>query len=141
MRSAAIKRPAAADVKEAPMRPKVLFLLRPVVLPTRKAVMKKLMALGIAMGCLLFPAIGRAAVTLDFEGLKDEELVVQFYNGGAGSEGSVGPDYCIGFNADARALIDSDAGGTGRFANEPSPDTVMYVGSGGDIGNGRVIMN
>ena len=66
-------------------------------------------------------------ITLDFEGLKNMEQVQNFYNGGAGSEGSTkGLDYNITFSANTLALIDSDAGGGGNFANEPSPDTTFF---------------
>ncbi len=65
-----------------------------------------------------------ASVLLTFEGLQNAEDILDFYNGGTGSLGSVGPDFNIVFGPDARASIDSDAGGTGNFANEPSGDTV-----------------
>ena len=70
---------------------------------------------------------------LDFEGLGDLEPVAQFYNGGTGggSPGSTGgSNFGVDFNADALALIDFDAGGSGLFANEPSPDTVLFFLSG-----------
>src|SRR3712207_7981089 len=38
---------------------------------------------------------------LSFEGLKDTEQVLEFYNGGAGSLGSTGPDYDISFGPSA----------------------------------------
>jgi hypothetical protein len=71
-----------------------------------------------------------APVTLDFEGLRDRESVLNFYNGGTGSLGSTGTNYGISFAGNTEALIDSDSGGTGTFANEPSGDTVMFFKSG-----------
>jgi len=68
-------------------------------------------------------------VTLDFEGLQDSEQVEAFYGGGTGSAGSSGADYGVTFTSAAHALIDSDAGGSGSIANEPSPDTVIYPAS------------
>jgi len=66
-------------------------------------------------------------ITLDFEGLKDYEEVQNFYDGGSGSKGSTkGLDYNITFSSNTLALIDSDAGGNGNFANEPSPNTVLF---------------
>lgn len=69
-------------------------------------------------------------VTLTFEGLRDRESVLNFYNGGTGSAGSTGTNYGINFAGNTLALIDSDAGGTGNFANEPTGDTVMFFLSG-----------
>ncbi|MDP1649105.1 MAG: PEP-CTERM sorting domain-containing protein [Rubrivivax sp.] len=71
-----------------------------------------------------------AVFTLDFEGLKDLEFIWGFYNGDPGSMGSIGPDLDIVFGANAQAIIDLDAGGTGNIANEPTPNTVMFFLSG-----------
>ncbi len=73
------------------------------------------------------------AVVLTFDGLQDFEQVLDFYDGGAGSLGSIGPDYDITFGDSALALIDIDAGGSGNFANEPTPDTIAFFLSGGDL--------
>ena len=76
-------------------------------------------------------------IVLDFEGLKNNEQVKDFYNGGTGSEGSSsGKNYGISFSAPTLAIIDSDAGGSGNFANEPSPNTTIYF-----LSDNKVIMN
>lgn len=79
---------------------------------------------------LVFGAIGttaHAATIIDFEGLNDTETVEQFYNGGLGGLGSgPGPNLGITFSSNGQALIDEDAGGTGNFGDEPSPDTVLF---------------
>ena len=82
----------------------------------------------VVVSLLLFTVSSIADdITLDFEGLKNMEQVQNFYNGGAGSEGSTkGLDYNITFSANTLALIDKDAGGGGNFANEPSPDTTFF---------------
>ena len=82
----------------------------------------------VVVSLLLFSVNGVADdITLDFESLKNMEQVQDFYNGGAGSEGSTkGLDYSITFSDNTLALIDSDAGGDGNFANEPSPDTAFF---------------
>jgi hypothetical protein len=67
-----------------------------------------------------------ATIVLDFEGLRDLEQVLNFYNGGTGSFGSSGTNYGIGFSNGALAIIDADAGGSGNFANEPSADTIAF---------------
>jgi hypothetical protein len=63
-------------------------------------------------------------ITLTFEGLDNLEMVGDFYNGGAGG------DFGITFSETARGIVDRDNGGTGNFANEPSPDTVMFFDEG-----------
>lgn len=72
-----------------------------------------------------------AAVMLDFEGLGNQEPVENFYDGGLGGNGSgPGPAWGITFSPNALALIDEDAGGTGNFGGEPSPDTVLFFLTG-----------
>ena len=72
-------------------------------------------------------AQAHAVQVLTFEGLQDLEGILGFYNGGAGSLGSgPGPNLGVSFTAGALAVIDADAGGSGNFANEPSPDTVGF---------------
>lgn len=70
-------------------------------------------------------------VTLDFEGLLDQEPIANYYNGGAGGNGSsFGTSYGISFSANALALIDSDSGGSGDFGGEPSSSTILFFASG-----------
>jgi hypothetical protein len=86
-----------------------------------------------AVAALALTSIGTssaAVVTLTFEGLKDQESILDFYNGGTGSQGSTGTNFGVDFAGNTLALIDSDAGGSGNFANEPSPNTVMFFLSG-----------
>ncbi|SDR66197.1 thrombospondin type 3 repeat-containing protein [Christiangramia echinicola] len=64
-------------------------------------------------------------IVLDFEGLGDVDYINDFYNGGTSSLGNSGTDYGVEFGV-ALSIIDEDAGGTGNFANEPSPSTVMF---------------
>ena len=70
---------------------------------------------------------------LTFEGLQNGELVEDFYNGGTGSSGSSGFDYGVELLDVSEALIDLDSGGGGNFANEPTPDTVVFFTIGGEI--------
>jgi hypothetical protein len=85
-----------------------------------------------AMFFLLFiTGNSQAAIVLDFEGLQDLEPVLEFYNGGTGGYGSSsGSNYGITFSPNSLASIDSDAGGTGNFGGEPSPDTAMAFMTG-----------
>lgn len=76
------------------------------------------------------PACWAGPVTLTFEGLRDQESVLNYYNGGTGSLGSTGTNYGISFAGNTLALVDSDAGGSGNFANEPSASTAMFFLSG-----------
>src|SRR5690606_29252649 len=94
--------------------------------------MKSMKTLGLA-GVILLAAGGAQAapIVLDFEGVANLVLVNDFYNGGTDSEGNSGTNYGIGFTSTATAAIDADAGGTGRFANEPSPNTAITFLEGG----------
>jgi hypothetical protein len=75
--------------------------------------MKKLLL--SALGAALIAAPATAAVTvLTFEGIPNGTPVGAFY----------GPTYI--FSPATLALVDADAGGTGNFANEPSPNTIMF---------------
>ncbi len=66
-----------------------------------------------------------ALIVLDFEGLGDNDNILEFYNGGTSQQGYSGTNYGIAFGSGS-AIIDSDDGGSGNFANEPSPSTIMY---------------
>ena len=88
------------------------------------------------IGVVLFfmGASQASAVVLDFEGLQDHESILDYYNGGTGSLGSsYGADPGVTFSTNAEAIIDADAGGSGEFANEPSPDTVLHWHTGSDV--------
>jgi len=68
---------------------------------------------------------------LTFEGLADHEQVLDYYNGGLGGwDSGPGVNFGVQFNADALALIDFDAGGTGNFGGEPSGSTILYFAKG-----------
>ena len=70
--------------------------------------------------------------SLPFEGLKDNEPVLNYYNGGLGGSGSgPGPALGITFSSNSLALIENtQAGGTGAFRNEPSKFVTMYFLTG-----------
>lgn len=87
----------------------------------------------LVLACILLIASFASAtvVTLTFEGLQDNEAIMNYYNGGTGGNGSgPGPNYGITFGSDSLALIDADNGGSGNFANEPTPDTIAYFLNG-----------
>tara|TARA_R110002049_G_scaffold72490_6_gene187455 strand:- start:173021 stop:173707 length:687 start_codon:yes stop_codon:yes gene_type:complete len=72
-----------------------------------------------------------ATILLDFEGLANGEAINDFYNGGLGSLGSgPGVNHGVTFSTNALVSIDSDAGGSGNFGGEPSPDTAMFFLTG-----------
>lgn len=64
-------------------------------------------------------------IVLNFEGLGNNDAINDFYNGGTSQQGYSGTDFGVQFGI-ALGLIDGDAGGSGNFANEPSPSTTMY---------------
>ena len=71
-----------------------------------------------------------AVVVLTFEGIGNTASINDFYNGGTDSAGHSGANYGINFSAASLGLIDSDSGGTGNFANEPSASTIAFFLSG-----------
>lgn len=91
-----------------------------------------LLAVAFISACGLLGSVraSAAVIVLDFEGAGNGAQLLNFYNGGTDSQGNSGTDYDIQFGSNALSLIDSDAGGTGNFANEPSPDTIMFFQTG-----------
>jgi hypothetical protein len=75
-------------------------------------------------------------IVLNFEGLGDNDSILNFYNGGTSQKGFSGVNYGVAFTSSALAIIDQDAGGSGNFANEPSPSTILYF-----LTEGNAIMN
>jgi hypothetical protein len=62
-----------------------------------------------------FLTLAALSIVLDFEGVANFAPVGNFYEG-------VG----VTFSGTTLALVDADAGGSGNFANEPSPNTIMF---------------
>ncbi len=90
------------------------------------------------VACVLAAASSaQASVVIDFEGMADQDLVLGYYGGGASNFGAVGPDYGVTFSANGLVLIDSDAGGTGDFANEPSRNAALFP----DGPDGTILIN
>ncbi|MFZ4575230.1 MAG: PEP-CTERM sorting domain-containing protein [Phycisphaerales bacterium] len=108
--------------------------------------MKNLMtAVGaLALSAGMAFAGGANVYTLTFEGLGNVDDIQGFYNGGTSAQGFSGPNYGVEFRPNSYGLIDSDAGGSGNTANEPSGQTtliflnadaaVMNVPAGFDFG-------
>ncbi len=103
------------------------------------AILKKVSAVAIGATLMTLGAgkmASAAVITLDFEGLQNLEAVNNFYAGGTGDIGSSsGQDYGISFSSDSLAVIDSDAGGSGNFANEPTADTILFFTANSAIMN------
>jgi hypothetical protein len=76
--------------------------------------MKTLAVLVVGASALAFSTPAMAADVLDFEGVGDYNPVGDYY----------APNYT--FSPATLALVDADSGGGGNFANEPSPNTVMF---------------
>lgn len=91
---------------------------------------------GLLISGFLCNAYATASIiVLDFEGAANNAQLLSFYNGGTDSKGLSGIDYGIQFSSNALSLRDKDIGGSGNFANEPSPDTVMFFITGSAILN------
>lgn len=88
---------------------------------------KSAVAAAGVIACVMSSPVAADPIVLTFEGIGDASPVGDFYNGGSGA------NYGVQFSANARGLVDSDAGGTGDFANEPSGDTVLNFGPGYQI--------
>lgn len=89
-------------------------------------------ALFVTAAALAFPAVAHAdPIVLTFEGVGNQVAVNDFYNGGTDGAGNSGPNYGINFSQESLGIIDSDAGGGGNIANEPSASTVLFFLSGG----------
>jgi hypothetical protein len=87
-------------------------------------IMKKtILALAVA-ATFATPLVASAngIIVLDFEGVGDFAPVGDYYNGA----GPVDKNFGVSFSPATLALVDADAGGGGNFANEPSPDTIMF---------------
>jgi len=81
-------------------------------------------ALALAMAAA--GAANAAPVVLTFEGVGNTASINNFYNGGTDSLGNSGPNLGVSFSGATLGLIDADNGGSGNFANEPSPNTIMF---------------
>jgi hypothetical protein len=64
------------------------------------------------------------ASLLTFEGLRQGEQVLNFYNGGTGSAGSSGTNFGVSFSANGFGFT------SGNYAGEPSAPTVMFLTDG-----------
>ncbi|HRD93913.1 MAG TPA: PEP-CTERM sorting domain-containing protein [Accumulibacter sp.] len=89
-----------------------------------KLIKTSLLNAALVAGGLLCSAQA-GAFTLTFEGVGDNADIQNFYNGGTDSLGNSGPNYGVQF-VDALGLVDADNGGNGNFANEPTPNTIMF---------------
>lgn len=101
---------------------------------TSRMTIKKSLFISLACFGLALGTATRAhatSVVLTFEGVGGSANVNGFYNGGTDSQGNAGPDYGVQFSDTSLGLIDSDAGGIGNFANEPTPSTILFFLSGG----------
>lgn len=93
--------------------------------------MKSAFKLAILAATLASAQALAAPVVLTFEGSSNLAAVNDFYNGGTDSSGASGTNYGINFSSTSLALIDSDSGGSGNFANEPSDGTILFFQNGG----------
>ncbi len=90
-------------------------------------------AIAGAMTAMSSVQVSAAPIVLDFEGVTDGASVNDFYNGGTDSAGASGTDNGISFSSTSLAITDGDTKGNplnGNFANEPSPDTILFFLSG-----------
>ncbi len=87
------------------------------------------------LAALMAPALAASPIVLDFEGIGNVTPVNNFYNGGTDGAGNSGVNYGVALSSDALGVIDSDQGGTGNIANEPSGKTVLFFLSNSAVMN------
>ncbi|HTS70394.1 MAG TPA: PEP-CTERM sorting domain-containing protein [Terriglobia bacterium] len=97
--------------------------------------MKRTVLLLVSLLVLSVVSATAGTTVLTFEGLQDEEAILNYYNGGFGGNGSgPGPNYGITFGADSLAIISGANGGSGNFSGAPSMPTIAFFLSGaGDV--------
>jgi len=76
-----------------------------------------------------------AIIDITFEGLQDQEPILDYYNGGFGGSGSgPGPNYGIAFSGDSLAIVSGTEGGAGNFSSSPTMPTIAFFLNGaGDV--------
>jgi PEP-CTERM motif len=88
------------------------------------------LAMAVSILCAVQAKADSTPIVLTFEGVGDDVLIGNYYNGGPG--GALG----VSFGADSLALVSSLAGGSGNFSNAPSGITIAFFLSGaGDVMN------
>jgi len=92
--------------------------------------MKSILKLAMLAATLASAQAISAPIVLTFEGAGNATSINDFYNGGTDSAGNSGTNYGIHFSSSSLSLIDSDSGGSGSFANEPSDGTIMFFETG-----------
>jgi len=99
--------------------------------------MKRAISLLAVLFVLAVASARAGTVVLTFEGLQNNEPIMNYYDGGFGGDGSgPGPNYGITFGSDSLALISGANGGSGNFSGAPTMPTIAYFLSGpGDIMN------
>ena len=103
---------------------------------TQPAYDSKLVLLGMAISLVGLCAAQTCTPVpiLTFEGLRDNEPIFNYYNGGYGGNGSgPGPNYGITFGGESLALISYLSGGSGNSSNNPSGVTSAYFVNGSGV--------
>ena len=97
--------------------------------------MKRAISLLAVLFGLAIASAKAGTVVLTFEGLQNNETILNYYNGGMGGDGSgPGPNYGITFGSDSLAIISGANGGNGNFSGAPTMPTIAYFLSGpGDV--------
>jgi hypothetical protein len=91
---------------------------------------RMMMPLAVLLGSSLVASAG--TVTLNMQGLQDNESINNYFNGGLGGNGSgPGPSDGIVFSSNSLALISTLQGGGGNFQSNPSGGPIAYFVSGG----------
>jgi hypothetical protein len=88
---------------------------------------KRSLVFGVLLVLFLALPASATPLVLTFEGLGNNEQILNYYNGGLGGSGSgPGPNYGITFGIDALSNVATSGGGTGVFTNAPTMPTVLF---------------
>jgi len=91
--------------------------------------------------CATLPAHA-SGILLDFRGLKDQEAVDNFYNGGTGGDGSTrGYNFGITFSSNTLALKSFLQAGSGNFVTPPLGAPAIFFGASNGIMNSSAGFN
>lgn len=94
---------------------------------------KKTRACLVILASFFASHVQAATIVLDFEGVGNLKSINNFYNGGTDSGGNSGINYGIQFSSASRGVTDTDNGGSGNFAHEPSGSSTLSFTSSNNL--------
>jgi len=88
----------------------------------------------LALSTTGLPLLAQTKGIVTFGGLKNLELIQNYYDGGTGSLGSgPGKNFGLQFTSNAQAIVSAAKGGSGNFINNPGGYPVMFFQTGNGV--------